>query len=193
VLRRIVVATTGRVLLVGKRARVLNQLAEALRREGFQVRQETELDRVASHVDASAVDVVALGRGVTGARREKIVKTLRARNPSLRVVDGLAPITPLLVAQIQEAVSTPSPESRIVSAAGIESGDRRVSVTLRRAANVTVDLHRLDPLYRAHEERVHTGPLNPGRHILSRKRRVTAGERFLVIRADGQTTVHPIA
>jgi hypothetical protein len=187
------VATTGRVLLLGKRARVLNQLAEALRREGFTVQQETELDRVESRVDAGTFDVVALGRGVTGTRREAIVKALRARNRSLRVVDGLAPITPLLVAQIQEAIGTPSGEARIVRSAAIEPGDRRVSLTLRRAANVTVDLHRLDPLYRAHEERVHDGPLGPGRHILPSKGRVTAGERFIVIRADRQTTVHAVA
>lgn len=186
-------ATTGRVLLVGKHPKVLDRLAEALRREGLQVRQETELDRVGSHVDASSVDAVVLGRAVRGARRDSIVKALRARNPSLRVVDGLAPITPLLVAQIQEALSTPAGESRIVHRAGIESGDRRVLLTLRQAANVTVDLHRLDPLYRAHEERVHSGPLDSGRHVLRTKGRVTAGERFLVIRADGQTTVHPVA
>jgi len=187
------VATTGRVLLIGKRARVLNRLAEALRREGLQVSQETDVDRVSNHVDASLVDVVALGRAVTGARRESIVNALRARNPSLRVVEGLAPITPLLVAQIQEALSTPARESRIVSAAGIEPGDRRVMLTLRKAADVTVDLHRLDPLYRAHEERVHSGPLDSGRHILRTKGRVIAGERFLVVRADGQTTVHAVA
>jgi hypothetical protein len=187
------VATTGRVLLVGKRARALNRLAEALRREGLQVRQETEPDKVGSHVDASMVDVVALGRALTPARRETIVKTLRARNPSVRVVEGLAPITPLLLAQIQEALNTPARESRIVSAAGIEHGDRRVSLMLRRPANVTVDLHRLDPLYRAHEERVYSGQLDSGRHNLRIKGRVTAGERFLVVRADGQTTVHAVA
>lgn len=186
-------ATTGRVLLVGKRARVLNQLADALRREGMTVRQETELDRVDRHIDASTVDVVALGRGVSGSRRAAIVKSLRSRNPALRVVDGLAPITPLLVAQIQEALSTPAGESRIVSSASIEPGDRRVSLTLRRQANVIVDLHRLDPLYRAHRERVHDGPLSPGRHILPTKGRVTAGERFIVVRADRQTTVHAVA
>jgi hypothetical protein len=187
------VATSGRVLLVGKRARVLSQLAEALRREGMTVRQETELDQVARHVDASAVDVVALGRAVPGARREAIITALRARNPSLRVVDGLAPITALLVAQVQEALNTPEGVSRIVSSAGIEPDHRRVSVTLRRAADVTVDVHRLDPFYRAHKERVHDGRLNPGRHVLRMKRRRTAGERFLVVRADRQTTVHPVA
>ncbi|HEY9376802.1 MAG TPA: hypothetical protein VIQ02_06880 [Jiangellaceae bacterium] len=186
-------AATGRVLLVGKRVRVLDQLAAALRAEGLHVRQESELDRVATRVDGSTVDVVALGRAVTGARREAIVNALRARNPALRVVDGLAPITPLLVAQIQEALTAPPGESRIVASAAVDSGDRGVLLTLRRAANVTVDLHRLDALYRAHREHVHDGPLDRGRHVLHTKGRAIHGEQFLVVRADEQVTVHPLA
>jgi len=180
-------------LLVGKHARVLDRLADALRREGLHVRQETELDRAGTSLDGGTVDVVALGRAVTGARRQTIISALRASNPSLRVVDGLAPITPLLVAQIQEALGADSKEQGIVSAVGIDHADLRVSLTLRRPANVTVDLYRLDYLYRAHEERVHSGPLDRGHHLLPTRSRVTAGERFLVIRADDQTTVHPVA
>ncbi|HEX2362644.1 MAG TPA: hypothetical protein VHI11_11265 [Jiangellaceae bacterium] len=187
-----VVAPTGRVLLVGKRARVLDRLADALRREGLHVRQETE-DRAGSLVGGDTVDVVALGRAVTGNRRDTIVRELRARNPSLRVVDGLAPITPLLVAQIQEALTVPSREPPIIISAGVDPSDRSVLLRLRRQANVTVDLYRLDLLYRAHEEHVHSGPLNRGSHVLPTKGRVTAGERFVVVRADDQTTVHPVA
>jgi hypothetical protein len=191
--RRSVVPTTGRVLLLGKRARVLDQLAAALRQEGLTVRQETNLDGVRTGFDGSTVDVVALGRAVTGARREAIVNALRAKNPALRVVDGLAPITPLLVAQVKEALTAPSQEARIVSAAWIDPGDWGVLLTLRRAANVTVDLHRLDALYRAHQEHVHDGKLDRGRHVLRTKGRATHGEQFLVIRADDQTTVHRVA
>ena len=185
-------STTGRVLLLGKRARWLDQLAAALRQEGLTVRQETDLDGVRTGFDGSTVDVVALGRAVTGAKRDAIVEALRAKNPALRVVDGLAPITPLLVAQVQEALTAPSQEARIVSAAWLDPADRGVLLTLRRPANVTVDLHRLDALYRAHQERVHEGKLGRGRHIFPTKGRKTYGERFLVIRADAQTTVHPV-
>ncbi|MGH8824351.1 MAG: hypothetical protein ACRDVN_07740 [Jiangellaceae bacterium] len=185
-------ATTGRVLLVGKRAQVLDRLADALRAEGLQVRQETDLDRIRTHVDVSTVDVLALGRAVTGARREELVAALRARNPALRVVDGLAPITPLLVAQIQEALTAPGMESRIVAAAGVEVSDRSVAISLRRPADVTVVYHRLDSLYRAHEQLLHSGPLGRGHHWFPVKGTVTRGERFLVVRADRQTTVHQL-
>jgi hypothetical protein len=186
------VATTGRVLLVGKRERVLDRLADALRAEGLQVREETDFDRVRTNVDGSTVDVLALGRAVTGARRERLIAALRARNPALRVVDGLAPITPLLVAQVQEALTTPGIDSRIVAAAGVEIADRSVAISLRRAADVTVVYHRLDALYRAYEQPLHSGPLGRGNHWFPVKGTVTRGERFLVVRADGQTTVHQL-
>lgn len=185
-------ATTGRVLLVGKRARVLDHLADALRAEGFHVREETDLQRVRTHVDGSTVDVLALGRAVTGARREALVAALRQKNPALRVVDGLAPITPLLVAQVQEALTTPGAGSRIVEAVGVEVADRSVAISLRRAANVTVVYHRLDALYRAHEQQLHSGPLSRGNHWFPVRGSVTRGERFVVVRADGQTTVHQL-
>lgn len=185
-------ATTGRVLLVGKRARVLDQLADALRNEGLHVREETDVDRVRTHVDGSTVDVLALGRALTGARRESLVAALRAKNPALRVVDGLAPITPLLVAQVQEALTSPGIESRIVAATGVEVADRTVAISLRRRADVTVVYHRLDALYRAHEQQLHSGPLERGRHWFPVKGSVTRGERFVVVRADGQTTVHQL-
>jgi hypothetical protein len=187
------VATTGRVLLVGRRPRVLDQLADALRRLGLQVREETDLDRVRTHVDGSTIDLVALGRGVTGTHRATIIRALRARNPTLRVVDGLAPITAVLVAQVLEALATPPVESRIVASAGIDPSDRRVLLTLRQAAHVTVDLHRIDNLYRAHQERVHDGRLDRGRHVLPTRSRMTSGERFLVVRADDQMTVYSVA
>ena len=185
-------ATTGRVLLVGKRERVLDRLAEALRAEGLNVREETDFHRVRTHVDGSTVDVLALGRAVTGARREGLVAALRARNPAIRVVDGLAPITPLLVAQVQEALTTPGVDSRIVAAAGVEIADRSVAISLRRPADVTVVYHRLDALYRAHEQQLHSGPLGRGTHWFPVKGTVTRGERFLVVRADGQTSVHQL-
>ena len=185
-------AATPRVLLVGKRARVLDRLAEALRQEGMHVREDTDFDHARTQVDGSTVDVIALGRAVPGGRREPLVTALKAQNPSLKVVDGLAPITPLLVAQVQEALTDPGPDSRLVTAAGLLPGDDRVMVTLRRPATVSIILHRLDALYRAHEQSIHDGPLGRGRHTFPTRSRSTRGERFLVVRADDQTSVHAI-
>ena len=182
---------SGRVLLVGKRARILDQLADELTRLGLHVREETDLDRAQAQIDGATIDVVAVGRAIKPSQRDRLVQALRARNPRLRVVQGLAPITPLLVAQVEEALTSPGPDARIVGNATLEAVNARAVIMLRRAAETTVDLHRLDMLYRAHEDRVYAGPLERGRNFVPVGRKFHRGERYLVVRASGQTSVHP--
>jgi hypothetical protein len=181
---------SGRVLLVGKRQRVLDELAAALTRLGLYVREETDVERAAS-LDASAYDVVAVGRAVTGSKRTDLIRRLRATNPRIKVVEGLAPITGLLVAQVEEALTSPGPDASVVGKASLETINERVVLTLRRACETSVVLHRLDMMYRAHETRVHDGPLMRGKNFLPVRGRISRGERFLVVRANGETTVHP--
>lgn len=187
---------TVRVLLVGKRARILDELGRALRDEGLSVREETDVDRARQSIGqgagGAAVDVLALGRAVNAAKRDDLVMTMRAANPRVKIVDGMAPIAPLLIAQIHEALDTPPPGARIVEGAVYEPSDNRFVVALRRPATVEVTLHRLDPLYRAIEIEIYRGPLGRGRQHLPILRRIGRGELFLVVRADSETTVHKL-
>lgn len=182
----------ARVLLVGKRARVLDELGRALQHLGMEVVQETDLDRARVTVDGASVDVVALGRAVRGAKREAMVTALRAQNSALKVVDGLAPIPPLLVAQIQEAVHAPADAGKIINSAVYEQMNNRVVLMMSRSAEVGVMLHRLDPIYRIHQTPVFAGRLGDGRQNLPIGRKVGRGERYLVVRADQQTSVHQV-
>ncbi|MBB5788253.1 hypothetical protein [Jiangella mangrovi] len=186
------IGTPARVLLVGKRVRVLDELGRALREAGMVVREETDADRVRYGVDGSSIDILALGRAFTGPKRDRMIATLKAANPALRVVDGLAPIPSIILAQIREVVTAPNRDTRVVGAAAYESGDNSIVLVLRRPAHLDVTLHRLDPLYRVHETDVYTGPLDRGRQRLPLGRRVGRGERFLVVEADDETTVHPL-
>lgn len=182
----------ARVLLVGKRMRALNELGRSLQHLGMEVLQETDLVRARTSIDGAAVDVVALGRAVRGAKREDLVTALKAQNPRLKVVDGLAPIPALLVAQIQEAVNAPAKSARIVSSAIYEQGINRVVLMMRRSAEVSVVLHRLDPLYRIYQMPIFSGRLGDGRQHIPIGRKVGRGERYLVVRADQETSVHQI-
>lgn len=177
---------------MGKRARILDQLADSLTRMGLHVREETDADRARMQVNGATVDVLAVGRAIRASQREALIGTLRAQNPRLRVVEGLAPITPLLVAQIEEALTSPGRDVQVVGNAALETVNRRVVVTLRRPAEVAVDLYRLDLLYRAHEMQVYRGPLERGRNFLPLKGRFHRGERYIVVRAGGETSVHPV-
>lgn len=181
---------SGRVLLVGKRQRVLDEVAAELARLGLHVREETDLAQ-AAELDGSSFDVLAIGRAITGSKRTELVSRLRSVNPRLKVVEGLAPIPPVLVAQVEEALTSPGPDAGVVGNASLETVNSRVVVTLRRACETRVVLHRLDMLYRAHEIEVHDGPLVRGKNFLPVGGRITHGERFVVVRARGETTVHP--
>lgn len=181
---------SGRVLLVGKRQRVLDEVAADLARLGLHVREETDLEQAAA-LDGSNFEVMAVGRAITGTKRTELVSRLRAVNPRIKVVEGLAPIAPVLVAQVEEALTSPGRDASVVGNASLETVNSRVVVTLRRACEAQVVLHRLDMFYRAHETEVHSGPLVRGKNFLPVGGRITHGERFLVVRAKGETTVHP--
>lgn len=186
------IGTPARVLLVGKRVRVLDELGRALRAAGMVVREETDVDRATSAVDGASIDILALGRTFSGSKRQRIVAALKAQNPRLKVVEALAPIPELVVAQVREAVNTPNRDTRIIGAAAYERGDNSIVLILRRAAHVDVTLFRLDPMYRVHRLDAFTGPLSNGRQRLPLGRRVGRGERFLVVQADQETTVHTL-
>lgn len=158
----------------------------------MEVVQETDVERARTSIDGSMVDVVAVGRAIRGRKREELVGALRAQNPGLKVVDGLAPIPALLVAQIQEAVTAPSSSTRSVGSATYEQGVNRVVLTMRRPAEVGVVLHRLDPLYRVHQTPLFAGRLGDGRQHIPIGRKLGKGERYLVVRADAETSVHQV-
>lgn len=166
---------------------MLEEVARALRQVGISARTATRLETAL--MPAAVPDIVALGRAINVAKRERIIAAIRGQNPDLRVVDGMAPITALLVAQVQEAITASDPAARLVQRAMFESAGNRVVLELNRAAAVEVMVHRLDPLYRAYELPVFQGPLGPGRHNLPIAGRVGRGERFVVVNGDGQTTV----
>lgn len=156
------------------------------------MREETDINRARSQIDGATVDVLAVGRTIKPAHRDELFRTLRAKNPKLRLVEGMAPITPLIVAQIEEALTTPSRDARAVGSAYLEIPNRRIVVTMRIAAESVVVMHRLDMLYRAHEMNVHHGPLARGRNYLPVRGKYQRGERYIVVRAAGQTSVHPV-
>ena len=110
-----------RVLLIGKRAVVLTRLQAALRESGIEadLTQDTAA-RVAA--GPGEYDAVAFGRAVGEHDRARMRDAFRAANHAVAFVDGLAPITPLLKAQFEQALG-PEHERRLgdVTVSKVES------------------------------------------------------------------------
>lgn len=181
----------ARVLLVGKRERVLDEAGAFLRADGLLVHEETDIEKVKSTYDGFSLDILVLGRSVRQAKREDLVATLRVQNPKLSVVYGYAPIVPIFVAQVREAVSVTG--APIVGDAAFENANNRVVLVMNQQADVSVTLYHLDTWQRTHEVPVYVGPLNRGTHNLPLFKPLSRrGERFLVVKADHQTAARAL-
>lgn len=181
----------ARVLLVGRRLRSLELLGGLLRDRGMTVREQTDTHNIRLLPESSGYDVVVISRGMRRSAVERLVTALKGMNPAVHVVHALTPLMPVIVAQVEQAVLTPEASARIAAEAMFEIANSRVVLILREPAVVEVGLHRLDAVYRAQHIPVYAGDLSRGRHNLPIVRRVGPGERYVVVRADGETSVHP--
>ncbi|WP_156722078.1 oxidoreductase [Streptomyces apocyni] len=182
-------AARRRVLLIGARAAVLAKLAGALRIIGI----GAEIVQDASGIppeELSTYGAVAFGRAVTDAQRDTVRAAFDRAGVEVAYVNGLAPITPLLVAQIEDALDrSPSARrrlTRLVAASGT------VEVEVTSTCRVRLTAYRLDILYRTHTHDLFDDVLTPGTHHIALTAKATKGQSFIVARATGSVLAAPM-
>ncbi|MGW3417078.1 oxidoreductase [Streptomyces phaeochromogenes] len=175
-----------RVLLIGARAAVLAKLAAALRIIG--IGAETAQDATAISADElRTYGAVAFGRAVTEQERAAVRQSFEHVGVDVAYVEGLAPIVPLLVAQIENALDRSPQEQRRLTRLVAADGEAGVEVT--STCRVQLTAYRLDRLYRTHMYEVFDGVLEAGRHRLALDAKATKGESFIVARTSGGVLV----
>ncbi|WP_262057584.1 oxidoreductase [Streptomyces sp. STR69] len=183
-------AAKRRVLLIGARVAVLNKLAAALRAIG--IGAETTGD--ATHVPADELrgyGAVAFGRAVTEEQRAAVRAEFERAGVDVAYVDGLAPIVPLLVAQIEHALDRRPAEQHRLTRLVAADGEAGIEVT--SPCRVRVTAYRLDRLYRSHTQDVFDGVLEPGLHRIALDAKAVKGESFVVARTMGSVLVAAMA
>jgi len=94
------------VLLIGKRAKILNDVANRLRTIGWTVTLTNNLDmQHLLSVDAPQFSVVAFGRALTKEQKETLTRHYKQQNGAIVIVEGLAPIPELITYQILAATN----------------------------------------------------------------------------------------
>ncbi|WP_328767267.1 oxidoreductase [Streptomyces sp. NBC_00286] len=175
-----------RVLLIGTRAAVLTKLAAALRIIG--IGAETTQDATDIPADElRTYGAVAFGRAVTDQERAAVRQSFDRAGVEVAYVDGLAPIVPLLVAQIEHALDRSPQEQRRLTRLTATDGEANVEVT--SACRVQLTAYRLDRLYRTHAYELFDGVLEAGEHRLTLHAKATKGESFIVARTSGSVLV----
>ncbi|MEV1080981.1 oxidoreductase [Streptomyces sp. NPDC050211] len=179
-----------RVLLIGARVALLAKLAAALRTIGI----GADITRDAAHVPADELrgyGAVAFGRAVTHEERAAVRAAFDRAGVDVAYVDGLAPIVPLLVAQIEHALDRSPADRRRLTRLVAADGEAGIEVT--SPCRVQLTAYRLDRLYRTHAHEVFDGILEPGRHRIALDAKAVKGESFVVARTSGSVLVEAMA
>ncbi|GAA3357065.1 oxidoreductase [Streptomyces antimycoticus] len=185
------VPTGPRALLIGQRAAVLAKLAAALRTIG--IGAEITLDAVGAHADElRKYGAVVFGRTVGPGERDAVRDAFAAARSDAVCVTALAPIVPLLVAQVEQALDrTPHDRRRLLGLTAVAGGAEAV-VEVASACRVRLAAHRLDRLSRPHAHELFDTVLAPGTHRIPLDPRAVRGRSFLTARTSDAVRVTPV-
>lgn len=178
-----------RVLLIGARVAVLAKLAAALRAIGIGADVTADVAQV-SPEELRGYRAVAFGRAITEDERAAARRAFTRAGADVAYVDGLAPVVPVLLAQIEHALDRSAPAQRRL--AGLTAAACTAGVDVTSACRVTLVAYRLDRLYRTHAQEVFDGVLEPGEHRIALDARAVKGQSFLVARTAGSVLVAPM-
>ncbi|MEW2165578.1 oxidoreductase [Streptomyces sp. NPDC007084] len=179
-----------RVLLIGPRVALLAKLAAALRAIGI----GADIARDTAGVPADELRVygaVVYGPSVTASERAAVRDAFDAADIAVPHVEGLAPIVPLLVAQVEHALDRGPLELRRLTRLVAADGEAGIEVT--STCRVRLTAYRLDRLARTQAHEVFDGVLETGRHRIPLAPRTVKGESFVVARTSGSVLVEPMA
>ncbi|MCW7943393.1 oxidoreductase [Streptomyces hygroscopicus] len=183
-------AERRRVLLIGPRVAVLARLAAALRGIGIGADIVHDASDVSTE-ELRGYGAVVFGQAVGERERAAVRQSFERAGADAAYVEGLAPIVPLLVAQVEHALDRGPVEWRRLTHLAVAGGAAHLEVT--SMCRVRVTTYRQDRLHRVHTHEAFDGLLEPGRHRISLDPRAARGESFVVARTPGSVLVATVA
>ncbi|MGW5336693.1 oxidoreductase [Streptomyces bauhiniae] len=170
-----------RVLLVGPRVGLLARLAATLRGIGI----GADITPDATDVPAGKLGAYGAALTVSDTQRAALRKVF-ARTGTV-LVDAPAPVVPVLVAQLQQALDRAPAERRHLTALTATPYAAEIDVTAPGRVQLTA--YRVDRLRRTRVRTVLDAVLGPGHHRLPLDPRTVRGEAYLVARTLGGVRV----
>lgn len=154
-----------RILLIGRNPAILTSLASALTEEGFVVKTTSRVEQASQDFNAADFTVIAFGRGVDAVTNTALRTSFFDQNPTVRFVDGLAPVIPLLVKQIKLALSDKQATEQILTDFSYEdTNPPRIHITAAAPCRVSVDLYQLDAVHHTQQKTLVSEFVTAGNH-----------------------------
>ncbi|MBC3785110.1 hypothetical protein [Spirosoma utsteinense] len=184
------------ILLIGRNPGVLAGLAAALVNEGYLVRTTDLVEQASSQFNAAEINLIAFGRGVDAVTNARLRADFLSQNPEVLFVDGLAPVIPLLVRQIKQALSgNQTVERTLIKFTCQPTRQLEVDVTVTEACRLTIEVYELDAVHTSHQQTLVSTYVSAGTHTfkIDGQYAVSSTISFLVAGVDnGELLVLPI-
>ncbi|MEO3974670.1 oxidoreductase [Streptomyces sp. CAU 1734] len=180
-----------RVVLTGARDAVLVPLRAALHAGGIGADIAPDPTRPPAG-ELRDYAVVAFGRAAGEAERAAVRAAFADAGAEPVYVSGLAPVVPLLAAQIEQALDDRRADPRRPLTA-LTAGDGAALLTVATACRVRLTAYRAALFHRTRETPVFAGTLEPGEHRIALDGRAVRGASFLVARTLGGVLTAAVA
>lgn len=153
------------VLLIGRNPNVLANLANALMHEGFVVKTTNLVEQASQDFSGADFDLIAFGRGVDEETNALLRANFSNQNPNIIFVDGLAPVIPLLVKQINVALSDKSVTENLITDFSYQQTERlQVNISTAIDCQLTIDLYQLDAVHHTQQKTLISAFVTAGNH-----------------------------
>lgn len=171
-----------RVLTVGANGRILRNLSQTLTDNGFIAhwKEFTNINKVLDDHNGKDFDVIAFGRALSEEEKQKVKSAFLQQNAKLKFIEGLAPITNLLVDQVRLACNENVTNQSIIL--HVINDIMRVQVNYH--CNLKVRYYRLNWLYMKTERVLFQGAVEPGAINIDGLK--GKGQRFVVVEVNNQ-------
>lgn len=172
----------SKILIIGKSKQVLSELSSALIGEGFKVDTTSDLANLKT-IDVANFDIIAFGRALSDRQKDELEVIYNKQNPNLSFVRGLAPITPLLVAQVEAAITDKKPD-KLLSGVAYNRGQNQLVLNAAAKTNVSIRAWWLTWLFRAKNQSITKQSLVPGQQTIDVPVELAGKKSFLVLELD---------
>ncbi|WP_461112910.1 hypothetical protein [Spirosoma jeollabukense] len=169
-----------KILLIGRNTNVLASLAEALTHEGFVVKTTNLVEQASQDFNAAEFDLIAFGRGVDEQTNTLLKADFLAQRASILFVDGLAPITTLLVKQIQLALADSPLANKVITEFSCQQHERLIiHITVVTDCQLLIDLYQLDAVHHTQQKTLVNTFVAAGNHSF-----------IINLQTDGTSTIN---
>jgi hypothetical protein len=178
------------VLVVGRSENVLAETVELLLADGQSAGATNDFDNVLALFDATELDTVVFGGMVPPDTKEALRARLRAANPEVEFIQGLAGIPGLIAAQIQANLTPTGDDGAAVT---YDPADRmlKLSFKLPQVVRVTAfwATSLVPPEPKSTSALIFNELLQPGSHLLPLPASIPDVASFIVV--DAGAMVRP--